>query len=324
MKKFFQWITKHLSTVFSVLGVTLTIYFSVFYLPNYIKELQNEKIKLVNDSIINGLQEQVYNENNVDLIFLKSLIRGKELKHKIHYPYSIDEILDQTKENFFENKYLNLQIRNDFNNRIELLRQSVKKEQVISDSIVQITDEKALSSNLISNIFAPIVGAIIGILVSLLGLIGIYRRSKAEKDLDVVESIIKEKSDIVDIVSDEINLKYKLVGFLTKIEGVDEIDTAGGWDITFNFENSYYAIEFIFSTNKSKDINTSKIHSILNSVKKSSIQLILVDNQNLNKASQTMVENQNMVSSERTVYLIKYTNLTNLKIEIESILSNEI
>jgi hypothetical protein len=66
MKKF-ELIFKNVANIFTIIGVLLTIYFSVFYVPGYIREYQNEKIKNINKNLIETLQEIIYNNENLTI-----------------------------------------------------------------------------------------------------------------------------------------------------------------------------------------------------------------------------------------------------------------
>src|SRR5690606_29908590 len=126
MKEIWNWVVKNFSNLFTIIGIALTIYFSIFYVPDYIRDNENEKIKNINQDLIESIQEIIYNKHKINQNQIKALIRGKEIKHRVKYPYSPDELLIQTQEIFMANKFIPLNERITVVSRIDSLRATLK------------------------------------------------------------------------------------------------------------------------------------------------------------------------------------------------------
>jgi len=78
-------------------------------------------IRLHRELIID-VQEHVYNNKILDCQDISTLIKGKELKNNITYPYSVKDLLIQCQENFFDTKYLQIDNRKILFEKIDSLR----------------------------------------------------------------------------------------------------------------------------------------------------------------------------------------------------------
>lgn len=79
MKKFWSWILKNLSNIFGIIGVCLTFYFGVFYVPNWIEESQNEKLINAQQNLIQSVKELIYSDSISTLNEVNILIEAKTL-----------------------------------------------------------------------------------------------------------------------------------------------------------------------------------------------------------------------------------------------------
>ncbi|HGH8139668.1 TPA: restriction endonuclease, partial [Vibrio cholerae] len=54
---FWGWLKSNLSHLFSLLGIILTIYFSIWYVPQYSEELKFKRIESVHNELVSTIQE---------------------------------------------------------------------------------------------------------------------------------------------------------------------------------------------------------------------------------------------------------------------------
>lgn len=98
----------------SCLGVLATLYFSLFYVPDYIQQITNSKITEIHISLIDTIQEFIFNEKQIDIDAIQNIIKGKELKFGVKYPFSAYELLVQVQEDFVQNKFIDLDTRKKY------------------------------------------------------------------------------------------------------------------------------------------------------------------------------------------------------------------
>src|SRR5690606_3443123 len=134
MKEIWNWLVKNFSNLFTIIGIVLTVYFSLFYVPDYIRDNENERVKNINADLIESVQEVVYNNYELDQKQIEALIKGKEIKFKIEYPYSPKELLIQTQETFMANKFIPLNERVKVVKKIDSIRNSLKIDVPITET----------------------------------------------------------------------------------------------------------------------------------------------------------------------------------------------
>ena len=67
MKSVFDWIIKHAWNLFGVIGVALTFYFSIMYVPGYVKEITTGKVTVIHESLMDNIQELLFYEKTVSI-----------------------------------------------------------------------------------------------------------------------------------------------------------------------------------------------------------------------------------------------------------------
>ena len=60
MKKFWNWILQNLSHIFSVIGIALSLYFGVWYVPDWLAENHREKIINAQKNLEQSIKELVF------------------------------------------------------------------------------------------------------------------------------------------------------------------------------------------------------------------------------------------------------------------------
>ncbi len=170
-----------------MIGIILTIYFSVYYVPQYSEDIKLKRIENINTSLITIVQELVYNEHEVNEEDLQTLIKGKELKYNIEYPYSLNELLIQTQERFLDNKFIPLQERKNLIEKVDQIRALIEPATIHTESKLVKKAAVDYLSYLIS---------LIGILASGWGAFGIWIKNKHEKEIEAERKVEEKQEEI--------------------------------------------------------------------------------------------------------------------------------
>jgi hypothetical protein len=127
-KIFKQWFPDF-GSVFSTLGFIATIYFGIWYIPTWIQESQNERIKTAENEIIQAVKELAYTDTTIAINVLSSLCQAKELNLKSKLPLTLTDIISKTEESFMEDKFLPLIKRKELLTKLENIKEDIPKEQ---------------------------------------------------------------------------------------------------------------------------------------------------------------------------------------------------
>ncbi|MEW8509050.1 MAG: hypothetical protein AB2598_20385 [Candidatus Thiodiazotropha sp.] len=187
MKEFFIALKDNLSNIFSIIGIGLTVYFAVFYVPNYVQEIEIKKIESTHESLIESIQELVYNNHDIDSEDIDTLIRGKELSGQLSYPYTSEELLIQVQDRFLDNKFIPLDQRKSLIEKIDTIREALPISTVVTTQ-----DDKP--NNI--NVLYSWISGVMGILAALLGSISIWSRSKKLEEIKI-ESTIEDRQESI-------------------------------------------------------------------------------------------------------------------------------
>src|SRR5690606_16399407 len=102
METFWKWIIKNLSNIFGLIGILLTLYFGVLYVPSWLREAQQEKFISAQRNLQQSVKELIYSDSICTYSEIDVLIKAKELKLNQTYPLSPEEILTETQESFMQ------------------------------------------------------------------------------------------------------------------------------------------------------------------------------------------------------------------------------
>ena len=211
MKEFWNWIVKNFSNLFTVLGILLTLYFSVFYVPGYIKENENERNRSINTDLVETIQEIVYNNHILTEQKINSLIQGKELRYNTEYQYSIEELLIQTEDAFMSNKFIPLDQRIQIVNRLDSIKSSIKP-------VPKPVESKATTKSFIESkeYVSVLISIIIGILATMLGSFSFFSKLRKEKKQSIDIEVEKEKEGIQEQIIKAVNFENMIADILAK------------------------------------------------------------------------------------------------------------
>lgn len=304
---FWGWIKRNFGNIFSVLGVFLTIYFSVFYVPGYIRELKQQKIEKVNQSLIETVQELAYSKQPLSIDILNTLIKGKEIKHEIVYPYSVAELLIQVQENFMDNNFIPLKERSDLVASIDTLRLAIKgsNEKVLPKQ-ERIKEKWDLLSILLG---------MAGTIFSILGFYSIYFKQRKEEELrEERDSAILSSRARVDEEFQFLNLVERILEKLN----VDVIIPKSPADERYDFEVNTQKGKFIIEC-KIK-LSIEGIHMALYSSIKFGGTTIVVLKIPPPKEVINRIDLHNAINNDRQIYLVWGDSEEQLLRELEHLL----
>ena len=219
MRSVFIWLRDNLSTAFSIIGILLTLYFSVFYVPNYYKILRLRQIENINNEVINNLQELVYNGFYFNMEYVSDLIKGKELKTGIEFPLSVDEVMIEIRESFLNNSFIPLDKRSKIVCVIDSLRQLKAAESTNHDNS-QIDAIKETKKNETTN-FLTMATTFVGVLASLFGLVGVFYASKRRRIDEKIKSI--EDNAVIEEIETASDFEKRVYARLSEIYGDSKV-----------------------------------------------------------------------------------------------------
>ncbi len=206
----------NLSNIFSIVGIVLTVYFAVFYVPNYVERVEERKIQAVHESLIESIQELTYNNHKIDANDLETLIRGKELSRQIKYPYTSDELLIQVQNKFLENQFIPLEQRKNLIEKIDEVRESLPPVEPAAE------DEKASWFNL--NFLVSILSVLVGLGLSAIGAISVWVRSKEIEEIKI-ETKIEDREEFILKSAHAANIiERQMYDQLKEILGADHVE----------------------------------------------------------------------------------------------------
>lgn len=309
MKYLTIWVKNNLTHLFSIVGILLTIYFSVFYIPQYSEDIRLKRINSVNQDLINTIQELIYNNHVVAIGNIESLIKGKEIKENIIYPYTVEELLIQVQEDFLSNKFIPLNERKKLLDEIDILRLNIEKEEIPREFV-----EKAKKQS-----FIQLIISMIGIVVSALGAYSLAGTAKKMKE-DEIDDKISERSNIFE---ERIKKSIEAEGYVRKIlekkfgaENIkSQIDDNLGVDFVAEASDGR---NFGFEV-KMTDMDTIPVNSIIKTAARAHIlgfPIFLLSNGNLNKQARNKIIEINKDSKYPAVY---FSNINDFEKVLETI-----
>lgn len=180
-----DWIIKNLSHFFGVFGIILTIYFSVFYVPSWIKESQNERINNSLQEVIQSIKELVFSDATVQVSEIQTVIISKEVEKQVALPFSMYQVLTICQNSFIEDKFLPLPNRRELIQELEILKANLPMQE---DRV-----EKLQKSGLPWLVILSYFASFIGVIASIIGVISVFYNYKRKQQQE--EEIANELSE---------------------------------------------------------------------------------------------------------------------------------
>ncbi|MEO8665940.1 MAG: hypothetical protein ABI462_10620 [Ignavibacteria bacterium] len=309
-----DWFT-NFGTVFSILGFFATIYIGVWYVPTWLKESQNERIKNAENEIFQSIKELIYDDSTFTLTELPTLVHAKEIILKQTFPLSVDDILTKTEESFMEDKFIPLTKRKELIDKIEKIKLQFPKE-----TNTNIEDKKTKS---IGTWLLGLLSIIIAISAVILGLISTFFKYKSDKDKDA-----EIQNEIQEVSSDNENREYAYE-FERSIQDVlksrsdiyiqDKTSDDKEIDIIFSKNGKTYFIEAKYLRRSKIGLNT--FHRLANYLKDKTGEAWLIYNTDLTPLVAQHINVFNNENKDVIIRLIKVTNSKEFSEKLNEMLS---
>jgi hypothetical protein len=274
VKELFVYLRDNLPNIFSVVGICLTVYFAVFYVPNYVQEIEIKKIEGTHESLVESIQELVYNDHDIDSDDINTLIRGKELSGQLIYPFTSEELLIQVQDRFLENKFIPLDQRKALIEKIDKIRKALPKTTITSST----SDSQTKMSILYSW-----ASALLGLIVAVFGFASIWKRTKELEEIKLETTIDDRQESIKQNVHRSILMERNMHDVLKGAFGQDHVEYCHPSSpvdfILRNISGMDAAVEVIYT--ETEVIPLSTIKRLTTVAEKLGMPLFLISNANL-------------------------------------------
>ncbi|MEP3349289.1 MAG: hypothetical protein ABJN96_04940 [Marinomonas sp.] len=311
MKEFLIWLKDNLSHMFSLVGILLTVYFSIFYVPQYSEDIKLKRIESINSELISTIQELVYNKHQIDSHDIETLVEGKELRDNIEYPYTVNELLVQVQETFLANKFIPLDSRKELVESIDTVRETIQPVESTTEPKDEETKINWLSLG----------AAGLGLFVSLLGSFSLFSSAKKQREGEVEERVVAQK----EVFQHRIKRAFALEEFVGKrlesIYGASNIERERQTDIGVDYlvrkdGRPKFAVEVKFTDTDLIPLRT--INKIGEIAKNLGYPVVLVTNASLTKNAKYKFSKLNAELEGSNIYVISVDEIE----KIEEVLNN--
>lgn len=310
-----KWLIRNFGNVFSILGFFLTIYFGIYYVPSYLRESQNERLKNAQNEIQQSVKELVFSDSTFTIVELTSLVHAKEISLNEKFPLSLSDILTKAEESFMEARYLPLTKRRDLIQKIETIKQQFPKEIVNSDGR-QKAEKKGASLWLeLLSIIVTIITVVIGIISSVI---------KYQADKDKQEEINNELQEIPinnDLRESAYQFERKIESILKDHSDIELLDTARkdrGIDFEFTHRNKHYFLEAKYLSRSKIGLNTFQQLSYF--LKDKTGEGWLIYNTDLTPLVAKHIEDFNKSNPQAKIKTIRVTNANEFEKKLNQLL----
>ena len=208
MKKgFLITILNNFSIVYTIIGIVATIYFTCFFVPDYLVDKERGKINDVNEALISDLSKLLIIGNAIELNAINSMIKGKEIKVNIEYPYSIKELLIQTQESVYANEHISGEVKYLLNSKLKNLLSELSETTSFDgpEETIETTFNKIIENNKVKIYLV----ASLGILLSIICIYSMYYQYHLNKR--VYLKALFEENKVALEQEIRVNLNFELV-----------------------------------------------------------------------------------------------------------------
>jgi hypothetical protein len=206
MRNFLPYLIQNSYIVFSLAGISLTLYLSLLAYPRYLQQQRDSRVAQLNSDMIKTLENLIVQEERIQPSTLNALIRGKEIRMGVKYPYTIDELMYQTQESLMENRFIPFEQRQQFVAYTDSLRVRIARDtEAIRIRPLAISSKKDPPKTFFST-WSPrriLIGSL-GVLLSLFGIYSIYYKSRLEQNIEF-EKIMENNREMLE---DQLKLRF--------------------------------------------------------------------------------------------------------------------
>lgn len=294
MKALLNWAIKNAWNLFGAIGVAGTFYFSLMYVPDYVTEITNGKINVVHESLMDDIQEIVFNERTLSLKYVETLIHGRELSQGTTYPYTPDELLMQVQERFMGNKFIPLEKREDIFKAIDSVRSEYKPAQMS-------TKAERDWSQIIPWLFSAL-----GVFIASIGATSLAKKLKIdqETEIDIMagDIAINERAGSMTMAAFEFE---RMVGEVLSEIGILKSDETQSMDAGYDFLAASKGKEFIIEAKKyRKLLGLSTARDFLHKLTASEKGGVLVVSSGATQRAKELFSEHNKLTDNQKAFLV--------------------
>ncbi len=315
LKTFWDWLVRNLGNVFSILGFFLTIYFGVYYVPSYLRESQNERLKNAQSEIQQSVKELVFSDSTFSITELTTLVHAKEISLNEKFPLSLTDILTKAEESFMEDRFLPLIKRRELIRKIEIAKQQLPKVTTTT------TDNQKSESK--GTWWAELISIIAAIVTGITGIISFIYKYQADKDKE--EEIKNESQDIIptkEIKHYAYEFEKAIAEVLRERKDIQLKEQSGndrGIDFEFSHNNKHYFIEAKYLSRSKIGLNT--FHQLTYFLHDKSGEVWLIYNTDLTPLVVKEIENFNANNKQTKIRAIRATSAKEFSDKLNELLS---
>ncbi|EGR3406532.1 TPA: restriction endonuclease [Vibrio parahaemolyticus] len=305
MNLFFKWVFKNAWNLFGALGVAGTFYFSLMYVPDYVKDITTGKVNVIHESLMDDVQELIFYEKSISINDVDMFIRGKELKQGISYPYTSEELLLQVQERFMGNKFIPLEKRESLLTSINKLRANYTPP---SKPVEKEFDWTPVFSWLLSAF---------GAVIAIIGASSIVGKLKSDKETEA------------DIISGDIIINHHSGSMSASAYEYEKMvgDILSGLGLTPNTESSEYDFlvekngqEFVVEVKKyRKLLGLGTARSFLNMVLASGKGGVLVVSSGITQRAKDLIQEHNQISDNQKIHVVTGDSKDKVKSQLSKV-----
>jgi len=314
MKQFWEWVVRNLSNIFSGIGILLTLYMGVFYVPTWLDEAQYEKNINAQKELVQSIKELAYSDSICYPNEISILVKAKEIELNKQYPMSTQNLLTKVQESFMQDKFLPLEKRKLLISKIETIKDYFKDDNVIEENRYE-KSHNALST----------LSIIVSLLTVFVGIVSFYLKFKTEKEKDEeIESQIIGTENYSSNIEFAFEYEKKLLRIVRNYPNIEVVKTSNfsdfSFDILFEYKHVNHYLEARYLS-KSK-VGLSSIQKFINSIQGLEGVFWFVHNTELtNMTKRKINEAINMLANERrSIYVIKAESEYDFQIQFNKIM----
>ncbi|MDN3586119.1 hypothetical protein QWY86_05540 [Pedobacter aquatilis] len=313
MKALWNIFVKNLSNIMSLIGIILSIYFGVYYVPAWLEDAEKQKFYNAQANLEQSIKELIFSDSICTYPEIQSLVKSKEIILNKSYPLTDEQIMIKVEASFMDDKFLPLEKR----------RQLIAESQLIRKTIppnLHKVEEKKSSVPLLGWLSAIFTLAATGAAVY-----GYYLRYLKEKETQ--EEISNQVSQVEAEFIGQRNgytFESEIVKALQNYPGIEMVwqnDPRGwGFDIEFTYKQRTIYVEVKYLT--SSKVGLSSIQKFFHKQKGQQGEFWFVHNNELTKMSQHRFEELNELSgSSRPCKLIQVGSAADFTEKLKALLN---
>ncbi|WP_369920890.1 restriction endonuclease [Marinomonas polaris] len=313
MRSVFDWIIRNGWNLFGVAGVIGTFYFSLMYVPDYVQDITNSKVNVVHESLMDDVQELLFDEKVITIEDIDSFIRGKELKRGISYPYTSDELLLQVQERFMENKFIPMEKRQAILKSIKNIRASYSQLEIPVDKPFDWTS------------ILSWVSSALGILMGTIGAASIFKKIKIDKETEVDiasgDIVINSRHSEAALEAHEFE---KMVGGVLKDMGVLVKEQNRAYDFGYDFDVKTDEGEYIVEVKRYRRmLGIGTAREFMYKVNETGRAGILIVSSGVTQRTKSMIDQHNKITENNKLFLVVGDSKSKIESELNRILKGK-